>query len=263
MKVTALRTERLKAGAPAIEKVLDAALGELPENSVLAVTSKIVAICEGRTMPISGGVDKKKLVEQEADYFLPSYLSKYDFSFTITHRTLIPSAGIDESNGDGHYILWPKDPAASANNVRRYLKQRFGLKNIGVIITDSTARPLHYGTEGVAIAYSGLAPLNDYRGTPDLFGRELRVSVSNIADALASAAVVVMGEGTEQTPLAVIEDIAFVDFQDYEPTKDELDGFFLNHYEDDLFEPFLKSMPWQKGGRLAEHSESDSQTDDN
>lgn len=227
----------------------------------MAVTSKIVAICEGRTIPIDEA-DKKDLVARESDYYLPSYLSKYDFNFTITHRTLIPSAGIDESNGDGHFILWPKDPGASANNIYRYLKKRFGLNNVGVIITDSTARPLHYGTEGVAIAFSGFNPSNDYRGTPDLFGRTLEVSVSNIADALASAAVVVMGEGTERTPLAVIEDIPFVKFQDHEPTKEELDKFFLNHYEDDLFEPFLKSMPWEKGGRLSKQAGGDSQTDD-
>lgn len=247
MKVTAIKTERLSPGAPPIEEILDQALDSFPENGVLAVTSKIVAICEGRTVPVSDKTDKKELIKREADYYLPSYLSKYDFTFTITHGTLIPSAGIDESNGDGHYILWPKDPVISANNIRRYLNKRFGLKNIGVIITDSTARPLHYGTEGVAIGYSGLSAMNDYRGTPDLFGRTLKVSISNIVDALASAAVVVMGEGTEQTPLALVEDVPFVKFQDHDPTPEQLSQFFVNHKEDDLFEPFLKNAPWQPG----------------
>jgi F420-0:gamma-glutamyl ligase len=66
-------------------------------------------------------------------------------------------------------------------------------------------------------------------------------------DALASAAVVVMGEGTEQTPIALIEDVPFVRFQDNDPSADELKSFFLSHMEDDLFEPFLKNAPWQPG----------------
>ncbi|MDB5161210.1 MAG: putative folate metabolism gamma-glutamate ligase [Candidatus Saccharibacteria bacterium] len=249
MNVQAIKTERLSPGAPPLSEVLDKHLNDVAENSVIAVTSKIVAICEGRTVPISDKVNKKELVISEADYYLPSYLSKYDFTFTITHNTLIPLAGIDESNGDGHYVLWPAEPQSSANEIRAYLKKRFGLKNVGVIITDSTARPLHYGTEGVGIGYSGFAPSNDYVGKPDLFGRPMQVSVSNILDALASAAVAVMGEGTEQTPLALLTDLPFVEFQDREPNPKELSQFFISHMDDDLFEPFLKNPKWEKGDR--------------
>jgi coenzyme F420-0:L-glutamate ligase len=249
MIVTALKTDKLAPGAPAIETVLDKSLSSLAENTVLAVTSKIVAICEGRTIPIANIDNKRSLIIQEADHYLPEFIEEFDFTFTISHRTLIPSSGIDESNGNGHYILWPKDPFASANRIRQYLIQRFSLNNVGVIITDSTARPLHYGTEGVTIGYSGFAPANDYRGTKDLFGRKMKVSVSNVADALASAAVLVMGEGTEQTPLAIIEDLPFVNFQDHNPTKEELNRFLLEHMDDDLFAPLLRNSKWQKGGR--------------
>jgi putative folate metabolism gamma-glutamate ligase len=247
MKVTAVKTDTLVAG-PTLSEVLDKYLGKVPENSIVAITSKIVGICEGRVVPI-GSIEKQVLVKKESDYYLDPALSKFGMSFTITHGTLIPVAGIDESNGNGQYILWPVDPQKSANEVRAYLKKRFGLKNIGVILTDSTARPLHYGTEGVAIAYSGFAPSNSYISKPDLFGRPFKISISNILDALASAAVVVMGEGTEQTPMAVIEDVPFVKFQDQDPTEDELKNFFLSHMDDDLFAPFLKLAPWQKGNR--------------
>jgi len=249
MKIAAIKTDRLAPGAPDIERVLDNALSGLEENSVLAVTSKIVAICEGRTIPIEDIADKKELIIQESDYYLPEFIEEFNFAFTITHHTLIPSSGIDESNGNGHYILWPADPFKSANRIRQYLKKRFGRKNVGVIITDSTARPLHYGTEGVCIGYSGFLPTNDYRGTADLFGREMKVSISNVADALASATVLVMGEGTEQTPLAVVEDLPFVTFQDHDPTDKELKAFFLEHMDDDLFAPLLRNSRWQKGGR--------------
>lgn len=248
MIVTGIKTELVRPGRHHLTSFLDANIKAVPENSVLAITSKVAAICEGRVVPIEDA-EKNDLAIQESDYYLPEYMSKYAFTFTISHRTLIPSAGIDLSNGDGHYVLWPKEPQKTAAEVWHYLRKRFGLKNVGVVLTDSTARPLHYGTEGVGIAYCGFAPSNNYIGTPDLFGRTLEVSISNILDALSSAAVVVMGEGTEQTPLATIEDIPFVQFQDHEPTQAELDKFFISHMEDDLFEPFLRHPKWQKGGR--------------
>ncbi len=248
MKVIPLKTARWSPGAPALTEILDTALSAMPEAGVLAVTSKLAAICEGRTIPISPAVDKTELVKRESDYYLPKHLADSDFTFTITKGTLIPMAGIDESNGDGHYVLWPANPQETANRVRSYLKRRFDLKKVGVILTDSTVRPLHYGTEGVAIAYSGFEPSNNYQDTPDLFGRKLKVSVSNVADALAAAAVAVMGEGNEQTPFALIENVPFVSFQNHDPTSQELQAFFISHLEDDLFKPFLKNAPWQKGG---------------
>jgi F420-0:gamma-glutamyl ligase len=248
MKVSAIKTQKVVAGKLTMADLLDRHLENVADRSVLAVTSKVVAISEGRVVKI-GDIAKEDLIRQEADYYLDPSLSKYGLSFSITHSTLVPAAGIDESNGNGHYVLWPKKPSDSANKLRQYLRKRFNLNHIGVVITDSTARPLHYGTEGVAIAYSGFAPSNNYIGQPDLFGRPYKISISNIADALASAAVAVMGEGTEQTPLAVIEGLPFVNFQDRDPTPKELSGFYLSHMEDDLFAPFLKNAPWQKGGR--------------
>jgi putative folate metabolism gamma-glutamate ligase len=247
MIVKAIKTRKVTAGSGTLLELLDEYLTELKEGSVVAITSKVAALCEGRIVP-KDQANKQDLVIREADYYLPKNLSKYGFSFTIIHNTLVPAAGVDESNGNGNYVLWPIDPQKTVNEVRHYLKKRFGLREIGVILTDSTARPLHYGTEGVAIRYSGFSPSNNYIGTPDLFGRTLEVSISNVVDALASAAVVVMGEGAEQTPIAVISDIPFVAFQDHDPTLEELKKFYLEHMEDDLFEPFLRQMGWREGG---------------
>jgi dihydrofolate synthase / folylpolyglutamate synthase len=248
MIVRPLKTARISPNSKvSLFDVLDEHLGEVKEQTVVAITSKVVAICEERIIPIEQA-DKNELAIRESEYYLPQHMSKYGYSFTITHNTLVPVAGIDESNGNGYYILWPADPQKSANEIRHYLVKRFGLKQVGVVITDSTARPLHYGTEGVAISYSGFSPLNNYVGQKDLFGRDFKVSVSNVLDGLASSAVLVMGEGTEQTPVALIEDVPFVQFQDHDPTLEELDKFFISHMEDDLFEPFLRNMGWQKGG---------------
>lgn len=248
MNVRAIKTRKVTAGSGSLNDLLAEAIINLSDGSVVAITSKVAAICEGRVVPI-GSVDKQKLIEQEADFYLPPELNKYGFSFTITNGTLIPVAGIDESNGNGQYVLWPAEPQATASAARNFLASKFNVSRLGVVITDSTARPLHYGTEGVTIAFAGFRPINNYVGQEDLFGRPFKVSMANLPDALASAAVLVMGEGTEQTPIAVIDDVPAVQFDATSPTVEELNQFFVSHKEDDLFKPFLENAPWQLGGK--------------
>lgn len=245
MIITPIKTAKILPGSTDIFSLLDASLSSIDEGSVLAITSKVISLCENRVVPL-GTKDKEELMVDESAYYLPAEHSKYGHRFTITNNTLIPSAGIDESNGSGHYVLWPKDPQKSANAIRQYLSERFSLKHIGVVITDSTCQSLRLGTAGIAIAHSGFNALNDYVGKPDLFGRLLGVTQSNIAGGLAAAAVLAMGEGAEQTPLCVIEKLPFVKFQERDPTPEELSSLRIP-LEDDLFAPFLKSAPWQKG----------------
>ena len=98
---------------------------------------------------------------------------------------------------------------------------------------------------GVAIAHSGFNALNNYIGKPDVFGRILQVSVSNIADALAVSAVMVMGEGNEQTPLAIIEDVPFVEFNNKYPSVKELSLLHVG-LKDPMFLPIFKNVKWKK-----------------
>jgi F420-0:gamma-glutamyl ligase len=215
----------------------------------VAITSKVVSLCEGRVIHPEV-VDKQILITAEAEYLLPPTESVYGTTLTISHNLLLPSAGIDESNGDGVFILWPEDPQRSANVIRRYLAQRFARREIGVIITDSTSRPLRWGVTGVALAHSGFAAVNDYRDQTDLFRRPLAVTQANVRDALAAAAVLVMGEGNEQTPLALIDDLPFVTFQDRDPSAEELTAAAIP-LEDDLYAPLLTRVPWQRGGNVS------------
>lgn len=245
MKVTPIKTHKIVVGKENLFAILNKYLPQLKENSILAITSKIVSICEGRVIKI-GNVNKIDLIKKEAEYFLPPEKSKYNISLTIKRGLLVPTAGIDESNGNGYYILWPKDPQKTTNQVRKYLKNKFALKNVGVIITDSKTTPLRWGTIGFALSHSGFKPLNNYIGKPDIFGRLLHVTKASIMDGLAAAAVAVMGEGNEQTPLAIIEDIPFVKFQNRDPTKKELEDLNIS-LEDDLYAPLLKSTEWKKG----------------
>lgn len=253
MNVAALKTELITAGATQLLPLLERVINGLEEGSVIAITSKIVSLCENSVIPLAR-IDKDELVVRESDLYLPASLSKYGHHFTITNNTLIPMAGVDESNGDGQYVLWPKDAQATANQVRAWAAQKFGLSQIGVIITDSTCHPLRRGTNGIMLAYSGFRALNDYVGLPDLFGRPFTVSQADVAGGLAAAAVLQMGEGAEQTPIAVLTELPFVHFHDRDPTAEELATVIIP-LEEDLFAPFLGSVQWRTGTR---HQQTDS-----
>ncbi len=248
MKITPIKTHKILANKESIYEILEGYVKKIKEKSILTVTSKIVSLCEGNVKKI-GTTDKKKLVRETADYFFPLEISKYSSMLTIKNNFLVFASGIDESNGNGYYILWPKDPQRSANKIRAFLKKRFYLKNVGVIITDSKTVTLRRGTTGFALTHSGFNALNDYIGEPDIFGKTMQITMSNIADGLAASAVATMGEGKEQTPLAIIEDTPFVKFQNRNPTKKELDELNIN-IDDDLYAPLLKSVRWKKGGSL-------------
>lgn len=245
MKITPIKTKKIISNKESLFSVLDKYITCLHEKSIVAITSKIVSLCEGRVVKI-GNIAKKTLINQEADFILPYAKSKYNIILTIKNNLLIPTAGIDESNGNGNYVLWPLNPQKTANQVRIYLSKRFSLKKIGVIFTDSRTNPMQRGTIGVAIAYSGFSALNNYIGKPDVFGRILKMTKSNVLHSLATSAVLIMGEGNEQTPLAIIEDVPFVEFQERNPTKQELKELKINLNED-LYAPLLKSVRWRKG----------------
>lgn len=248
MKVTAVKTHKIIPQKDTdLYKILDQYLPNLKEKTIVAISSKIVAICEGRFVPTNES-KREDLVPKEADYYIPADLNKYGVTVSIKENILVASAGIDESNGSGFWILWPKSPQQSANKIREYLKKKFNLKNVGVIITDSTMSPLRGGTKGISIAHSGFLPLKNYIGTPDLFGHQLKVTKANIADSLAASAVLVMGEGAEQTPIVVIEDTPSLEFVARNPKNSEL-AELKYKMEDDIYSSFLLNAPWEKGRR--------------
>lgn len=246
MHIEAIKTPLITAGSRTLTELLDATVTAMPVDSILAITSKVVSLCENSVAPESA--DKETLIRQEADYFMPGERGKYGINFTITRDTLIPNSGIDESNSGDGYVLWPADPQGTANSIRAYLARRSGHDRVGVVITDSTCRPFRRGVSGIAIAFSGFRPLRNYVGEPDLFGRPFAVSQSDLAGGLAAAAVLVMGEGAESTPLALLADVDFLEFVPRDPTPDELESLHIP-MEDDLFAPFLTSVTWQPGGK--------------
>ena len=246
MKVTPIKTEKITPGSISLFDVLDKYILKLEEKSVVAIASKVVGICEGRVVKKTSEEQKEELAKQEADYYLPREYNQYGFMLTINRNMMIASGGVDESNGNGFYILWPKDPQKSANAVREYLAKKFNLSELGIIITDSKLTPLRRGVTGYAVAHSGFNALKNYIGTPDIFGRLLQAEQTNVADSLTTAAVFEMGEGNEQQPLVIAEDLISVEFQKRNPTEEEIENLKIA-LGDDVFSSLLTTVKWKKG----------------
>ena len=133
----------------------------------------------------------------------------------VEHRLgfVMANAGIDRSNvdpgaGEEPVLLLPRDPDASAERLRQRLGARFGTAP-AVVITDSFGRAWRRGTVGIALGAAGLPAMMDLRGRPDLYGRALRVSETGLADEIAAAASLLMGQGDEGQPAIVVRGLAW------------------------------------------------------
>lgn len=217
--------------------ILNESLSDVREEDIVAVTSKVVSIHEGRCVPIEG-TDKSVLVTQEADYICNP--TERIHPLTITHNALISSAGIDESNSGGYYTLLPKRPFESAQKIHTYLKERFHLANVGIIITDSHSLPFRYGAMSISIGYWGFEPVESHVGRPDLFGRLMKYSSTNIVDSIAAGCALVSGECDEAQPIVIVRDIPTLAFTEV----DVRNKLLIPHEEDIykiLFRDFKKS----------------------
>lgn len=246
MHISAIKTPIVHSHDSLFE-ILHQSLPTIPEQSVIVITSKIIALCEGEVANVDDYPDKHQLVREYAEKFIDPHSSKYNVMLTIKNHVLAVNAGIDESNTDAGYVLWPKDPQATANQIWQWIRQEYGVKQVGVIISDSKTFPLKWGVIGTALAHCGFSALVDKRHTPDLFGRELKITQVNVMEALAVSGVFAMGEANEQTPVALIKDIPHIEFVEHEPTPEELESL-VNIMEDDVYAPILQSADWKKGG---------------
>ena len=115
------------------------------------------------------------------------------------------NAGVDRSNieGERNIVLLPKDPNASAQKIKQKIKKLSGC-DVAVIVSDTHGRPLRMGEINVAIGVAGIKPIRDRRGEKDLFGYVLRIKQTAVADELASAAELVIGQADEGIPVAII-----------------------------------------------------------
>lgn len=249
MKVTAIKTPVVAVGDDWQEVLKTSLPSSLPEKSVIAITSKILGLAQKRVVAAQKGQEtaqKHQLAQQEADWYLDQHLSRYGIMITIKNDTLISSAGIDASNTGGWLVLWPEDVQKLTNQIWRWLRTTYQLRQVGVIITDSHCFPLRWGVIGTSLAYCGFRGLNSKIGQKDLFGYQFAVTRVNVAEALAATAVFEMGETNEQTPVALITEIRDITFQARVPNQTELQGMKIDR-RDDVFAPILTAAPWKKG----------------
>lgn len=204
------------------------------DGDTLAIASKALEAADGRFVQlkkVSPSEKARKLVKkyslapkfvelilQESD---KTYGGVYKAILTLKNSILTVNAGIDQKNAPTGYVaLWPIHPQNWANKIRNEIQLHVG-KRIGVLIVDSQVAPLRMGTRGIALAVSGFKPVNDLRGKKDLYGKRLSITRHAVADDLASAAHLLMGECDERIPAVIIRNAPVV-FTEEEITMDDM-----------------------------------------
>jgi coenzyme F420-0:L-glutamate ligase/coenzyme F420-1:gamma-L-glutamate ligase len=227
-----IRTGMIREGEDLVEALIEGILqteaGHFADGDIVVLAESAVATSEGRVVRLDTvvphdksvtlgeryGIDPRlvEVVTGESDEIvggIPGHL------LCMKGGTLLPNAGVDASNAPpGCVVLLPKDPDTSARTIREEIRARTGA-TVGVIVADSRTHAMRAGCSGVAIGCSGIPSVIDVRGQCDLFGRPLEVTKQALADNLASAAEIVMGEADESTPAALIRGIG-VPIGDYE-----------------------------------------------
>ena len=203
----------------------------MAEDSVLAVTSKVVALWKNCVVPYESEAQKEALIKLHSTACLKTKLAW----LSIKAGMVMTNAGLDVSNAHGQIILLPPDLYACAAELRAALKKVWKCSNFGIIITDSMILPLRAGVIGAAVAYSGFCGVRDLRGSRDLFGRPLKTTLVDTADTLAAGAALMMGEAAERCPLCLITQapVRFTDTTDPREIKYPV--------QDDLYAPLFKA----------------------
>jgi coenzyme F420-0:L-glutamate ligase / coenzyme F420-1:gamma-L-glutamate ligase len=194
----------------------------LADGDVVVLAQKVVSKAEGRSVDLNAVTVSPAAAalarEVEKDARLVEVILSESRRVVrsrpnvliVEHRLgyVMANAGVDQSNvgardGAERVLLLPLDPDASAERLRRALRSLTG-RDLGIVINDSFGRAWRRGTVGVAIGCAGVPSLLDKRGDPDLFGRPLRVTLVALADELAAAASLLMGQANESRPIVVV-----------------------------------------------------------
>ena len=213
--------------AALIEAALARAGLVLQPGDVLVLAQKIVSKAEARIIDIADVVPSAEAVELAAttqkdpravqvilDQSVRVVRARPNL-IIVEHKRgwVMANAGVDHSNvapqdGAERVLLLPLDPDASAETLRARLAPSVG-GPLGIVISDSFGRAWRRGTAGIAIGAAGLPALVDLRGTPDLFGRILEVSISGFADEIAAAASLLQGQGAEAQPVVLVRGLSW------------------------------------------------------
>lgn len=247
MLIKGIKSDVITSGADIFEELISSLQGlNVKENDIIVITSKVLAVSQNRIVKIKNKEDFNKLVKQQSDYLFKQDIGDQEVPLTVKNSIFIPWAGIDRSNVKrGYAVLWPENSYEVAYQLYRDLKEHYKVKEMGIIISDSFCVPLRKGVSAVSLAHSGFKAVNDLRGEKDLFGNKLSYSMQNVADMLACAAHLVMGESTEQMPFALIKDppVCFTDNKPdpRETVMDPKECLFEPLYDQRFIENFDKT----------------------
>lgn len=231
MKIQAIKTRIFKEGDDLISFIIKS-IPVVKEGDIIVVTSKIVALSEKRTAEILNSKTREEIIKKESQFMMRT---KYTW-LTIKDGIVLASAGVDESNANGKIILLPKDSFSSALYLHKKLKQHYRIKKLGIIISDSRLLPLRAGVVGIALGYAGFEGVKSYINKKDIYGRVLKFSRTDVADSLTTAAVLLMGEGNECQPLAIIKDAPVVF-----TNKSDRKELYINPKED-MYQPLFEKI---------------------
>ena len=222
-EVFGLSTGIIRSGDSIAERVVAAAQETcrgFEDGDILVLAETAVATAEGNVIDLSFVTPSEKAVELARQYRMDPRTAEVviresdsvvggipGFLLCMKNGTLLPNAGVDASNAPpGCVTPLPADPDKSATDIKDTIKILTGA-SIGVIIADSRTHAMRLGCSGVAIGAAGITAVIDDRGRCDLFGRKLEVTKRAVADNIASAAELVMGEADECTPAAIVRGI--------------------------------------------------------
>jgi coenzyme F420-0:L-glutamate ligase / coenzyme F420-1:gamma-L-glutamate ligase len=194
------------------------------DGDILVVAQKIVSKAEGRFValdavaPSPRAITLSKQVDKDArlvEVILSesSEVVRYGKGvLVVAHRLgfVMANAGVDQSNvgGNDRVLLLPHDPDAAAAGLKARLDREFGVE-LGVVINDSFGRAWRNGVVGIALGAAGVPSLRDMVGAPDLFGRAMRVTAIAVADEIAAAASLLMGQAAEGLPVVHVRGLEY------------------------------------------------------
>jgi len=217
----------------------------ISNRDVIAIAQKVVSKAEGRIVRLRDVNPSEKAKEIAQKTFKDSRLVELILRetgkivkaatqiFIVENRNGLVSinAGIDKSNvkGADAYALLPLDPDESARRISSEIAKLTG-KKVGVVICDTYSRPFRRAQVEFAIGVAGIDPFKDYRGHRDLFGYVLKVKKVALADEIASAAELAMGQGKEAVPVVIIKNLGRVEWTEKTSAND-----LLISKEEDLF----------------------------
>jgi len=223
MQLFGIRTRLVKPKDDLVGIILEAITEQaltIDDGDVLVFASKVVSVAQERLTrldTIKPSEEARKLAEKyELDSrFAEVVLSEADEVYggvsaallTLKDGVLIANAGVDRKNAPGGFVvLWPENPHETAEKIKAEILERAD-KRIGVLIVDSRVTPLRMGTTGVAIGIAGFNPIRDCRVEKDLYGNRVLITRHALADDLAGAAHLVMGETEARTPAVLVKQV--------------------------------------------------------